>query len=73
MGLYVECSSAFGKKPSSSFAHFVQALAVHNNMVAQTFFKSFWILSDKLVPPPLTEIVLKPSESDSEEEDSEVP
>ena len=73
MGLYVECPRVFGKMPSSSFAHFVQVLAVHDNMVAQTFFRSFWILLDKLIPPPLIEIVLKPSEFDSEEEDSKVP
>ena len=74
-GLYAECPRAFGKKLSSSFATFVQALALHDNLVAQTFFRSFWIPADQLVPPPPTEIPLKPSESDSdeEEEDSDVP
>ena len=37
-GLYAECPRTFGKKPSSSFARFVQALALHDNLVAQTFF-----------------------------------
>ena len=73
MGLYAECPRMFGKKPSSSFTRFVQALVLHDNLVAQTFFRSFWILADQLVPPPLTEISLKPSESDLDEEDSDVP
>ena len=63
----------FGKKSSSNFARFVQALALHDNLVAQTFFISFWIPADQLVPPPPTEIPVKPFESDSDEEDSDVP
>ena len=36
--LYAECPRMFGEKPSQSFASFVQALAIHKNIVAQTFF-----------------------------------
>ena len=59
----------FGEKPSWSFASFVQVLAIYENIVAQTFFRSFCIPLEMLLPPPPTELTLKPSESDSEEED----
>ena len=39
-GLYQEASQLFGIQPSKSFAKFLQALALHEYLVAQTFFKS---------------------------------
>lgn len=50
-GLYQECPRMFGDKRTPSFAEYLVKLAVHGNLVAQTFFRSLW-LNNCIHPPP---------------------
>ena len=67
-GLYQETPQLFGVQPSKTFAKFLQALTLHEYLVAQTFFRSLQMQPHTCIPPLPTEL---PREVDSDSEDED--
>ena len=67
--LYQATPHLFGVHKSKSFAYFLQALALHENIIAQTFFRQLWMPPHTCIPPLLAEPPRVVSYSDSEDEE----
>ena len=52
-GLYQEALRMFGVQPGKSFERFLQALALHENPITHTFFKTLWLPHTCIPPRPV--------------------
>ena len=67
--LYQATPQLFSIQKSKSFARFLQALTLHENLIAHTFFRQLWMSLNTCIPHPSTEPPHIDSYSSSKDEE----